>query len=42
MQAAIDELEAKDPSCERFRDLEVHTQFPGEQPAWISRVVGDT
>ena len=42
MEAAIGELEGKDPTVERFREIEAHTQFPGEQPAWISRVVGDT
>ena len=41
-QAAIDELEAKDPLVERFRDIGEHAQFPAEQPAWISKVVGDT
>ena len=37
-----EEQEGKDPTVERFRDLGEHTQFPGEQPAWASRVVGDT
>ena len=27
---------------ERFRDIGEHTPFTGEQPAWISKVVGDT
>jgi len=40
--AAMDELEAKDPTVERFRDLGEHVPFPGEQPAWLSKVVGDT
>lgn len=41
LQAAIDELEAKDPAVERFRDIGEHTLFPGEQPCWLSKVVGD-
>ena len=43
LQAAIDELEAKDPAVERFRDISAHTPFGGEggQPSWISKVVGD-
>ena len=40
--AWIEEQEGKDPTVERFRDLAQHTQFPGEQPCWFSRVVGDT
>lgn len=39
---AMEELEGKDPTVERFRDLGEHAQFPGEQPCWISKVVGDT
>ena len=40
-------LEGADPSCERFRDIGEHTTFPdpkqeGGQPAWLSKVVGDT
>lgn len=42
LEAAVADLEAKDPTVERFRDIGEHTQFPGEQPAWISKVVGDT
>jgi radial spoke head protein 4A len=42
LQAAIDDQEAKDPAVERFRDIGEHAQFPGEQPAWLSKVVGDT
>lgn len=45
--AALEELEAKDPSAERFRDIGEHAGFPTDnpeapQPAWISKVVGDT
>ena len=39
---AIAALEEKDPTCERFRDLAQHKPYQGEQPAWISKVVGDT
>jgi len=28
--AAVEELEGKDPTCERFRDIGEHAQFPGE------------
>ena len=35
-------MEAKDPTVERFRGLEEHKLFEGEQPSWISKVVGDT
>lgn len=38
----MEELEGKDPTVERFRDIGEHTLFPGEQPCWISKVVGDT
>ena len=43
LAGAIEELELKDPSCERYREIEAHTKFGGEegQPSWISRVVGD-
>lgn len=40
--AALEALEGSDPSTERFRDIGEHTMFPGEQPAWLSKVVGDT
>ena len=42
LPAAMEELEAKDPTVERFRDIGEHAQFAGEQPCWISKVVGDT
>jgi len=42
LPAAMEELEAKDPTVERFRDIGEHALFPGEQPAWLSKVVGDT
>ena len=44
LQAAIDELDAKDPTVERFRGISEHATFGGEggQPSWISKVVGDT
>jgi len=38
----MEEMEAKDPTVERFRDIGEHTPFTGESPAWISKVVGDT
>lgn len=38
----MEEMEGKDPTVERFRDLGEHAQFPVEQPCWLSRVVGDT
>lgn len=38
----MEEMEAKDPTAERFRDIGEHAPFAGEQPAWISKVVGDT
>ena len=38
----MEELETKDPTVERFRDIGEHALFPGEQPCWISKVVGDT
>lgn len=38
----MEELEAKDPTVERFRDIGEHALFPAEQPCWISKVVGDT
>lgn len=40
--AIQEELEAKDPTVERFRDIGEHALFPNEQPAWLSKVVGDT
>lgn len=42
--AALEEMEAKDPTTERFRDIGEHTKFGGEegQPTWLSKVVGDT
>ena len=42
LPGVMEELEAKDPTVERFRDLGEHAPFAGEQPAWISKVVGDT
>ena len=42
LAAAMEELEAKDPTVERFRDIGEHALFPGEQPCWLSKVVGDT
>ena len=42
LPGVMEELEAKDPTVERFRDIGEHTPFAGEQPAWISKVVGDT
>ena len=39
------ELEAKDPSCDRFRNIGEHVPFkdaPEGSPVWLSRVVGDT
>ena len=40
--AYLEEIEGKDPTVERFRGLEAQALFPGEQPCWLSRVVGDT
>ena len=40
--AYMEEQEGKDPTVERFRGLNEHAQYPGEQPCWFSRVVGDT
>ena len=42
LEAAMGELETKDPAAERFRDIGEHVLFAGEQPVWISKVVGDT
>ena len=42
LPAAMEELEAKDPTVERFRDIGEHALFAAEQPCWISKVVGDT
>ena len=44
LPAAMEELEAKDPTVARFGEASIgdHTLFPGEQPSWISKVVGDT
>lgn len=42
LPAAMEELEAKDPTVERFRDIGEHQLFAAEQPCWISKVVGDT
>lgn len=42
LPAIMEELEAKDPTVERFRDIGEHALFAGEQPCWISKVVGDT
>ena len=41
LEGVMGELEGKDPTVERFRDIGEHALF-GEQPAWISKVVGDT
>ena len=44
LQGAIDDLEAKDPTVERFRAISEHAPFgtgEGAQPSWISKVVGD-
>ena len=43
LAAAMEELETKDPTIPRFeKGIDEHTQFPGEQPVWLSKVVGDT
>ena len=42
LPAAMEELEGKDPTVERFRDIGEHQLFAAEQPCWISKVVGDT
>ena len=42
LPGVMEELEAKDPTVERFRDIGEHALFAGEQPCWISKVVGDT
>ena len=41
LPAVMEELEAKDPTVERFRDIGEHGLFPKEQPCWLSKVVGD-
>ena len=41
-EAALAAAQEADPTVDRFRDLEQHEPIHEGQPAWISKVVGDT
>ena len=41
-EAALAAAQEADPTVDRFRDLEQHDPISEGQPAWISKVVGDT
>ena len=41
-EAALADLEASDPTVERFRDISEHTPIVDELPSWTSKVCGDT
>ena len=41
-EAALAAMQEADPTVDRFRDLEQHDPIAEGQPAWISKVVGDT
>ena len=40
--AALEALKEADPTVDRFRDLEQHEPIGEGQPAWTSKIVGDT
>ena len=40
--AALEAAEAAEPKVERFRDIDAHDKFPGEQPSFLSKIAGDT
>lgn len=41
-EAALAAAQEADPTVDRFRDIEQHDPIHEGQPAWISKVVGDT